>query len=164
MEFISVKDRLPEPNIEVKIKWKDGSESYAYLCSVCKNEFMDSITGSPLADFPIMWQPLPPEQTNFNYHLPFYNIMKKTEKKMKKVYMNTFEDDLDARLINVERNWLRRPMAIILLIPLSIVMTGLHIIEFFHGLFYVSLYQNWLKKLWYQTLPDDDYDDWRDQE
>ena len=83
---------------------------------------------------------------------------------MKKVYMNTFEDDLDARLINVERNWLRRPMAIILLIPLSIVMTGLHIIEFFHGLFYVSLYQNWLKKLWYQTLPDDDYDDWRDQE
>ena len=54
MEFISVKDRLPEPNIEVKIKWKDGSESYAYLCSVCKNEFMDSITGSPLADFPIM--------------------------------------------------------------------------------------------------------------
>jgi hypothetical protein len=56
--WISVKDRLPERGIEVKAKYPDNTEIFAYLCSCCGSEFRDSVTGSSFIVQPTHWRPL----------------------------------------------------------------------------------------------------------
>lgn len=54
--WISLDKEFPKDSREVKIKFEDGSEAYAYLCPCCKSEFRCPVTGSSFANKPILWR------------------------------------------------------------------------------------------------------------
>jgi len=56
MEWINIKDKLPETGKEIKYIDSDGYEGITYLCPCCKKEWRCPITGSGVFIDVIKWQ------------------------------------------------------------------------------------------------------------
>ena len=56
MTWVKTSDKLPDKNLDVDIKFKDGSCVSGYLCPCCGNEFRCSILGFAFTEWPEYWR------------------------------------------------------------------------------------------------------------